>query len=63
MARANDSPADELREDGARAKHAAKAAVDPREKERLDSIAKKIRRKVLILRMTFPEDSSGLSDP
>jgi hypothetical protein len=41
MAREIDFPADELREDGALAKHAAKAAIDPREKERLERTAKK----------------------
>jgi hypothetical protein len=40
MAREIDSPADELRGDAARAKRAAKAAVDPREKERLNRLAK-----------------------
>jgi hypothetical protein len=47
MARDIDSPADELRKDGARAKRAAKAAVDPREKERLDRIAKEDQAKAI----------------
>jgi hypothetical protein len=50
MAREIDSPADELRDAGARAKRAAKAAIDPKKKE-----SPKIRRKLLILRMSFPE--------
>jgi hypothetical protein len=47
MAREIDSPVDQLHEDGARAKRAAKAAIDPREfliqgkKKRLVRIAKK----------------------
>jgi hypothetical protein len=47
MAREIDSPVDQLREDGARAKRAAKVAVDPREKERLDRIAKEDQAKAI----------------
>jgi hypothetical protein len=53
MAREIDSPADELREDGARAKHAAKAAIDPREKERLERIAKKDQAKAIDIENDF----------
>jgi hypothetical protein len=53
MARKTDSPADELREDGARAKPAAKAAVDPREKERLDRIAKEDQAKAMDIENGF----------
>jgi hypothetical protein len=53
MAREIDSPADELREDGARAKHAAQAAIDPREKERLERIAKKDQAKALDIENDF----------
>jgi hypothetical protein len=53
MARKTDSPADELREDGARAKRAAKAAVDPREKERLNRIAKEDQAKAIDIENDF----------
>jgi hypothetical protein len=53
MAREIDSPADELREDGARAKHAAKATVDPKEKERLDRIAKEDQAKAIDIENDF----------
>jgi hypothetical protein len=59
MAREIDSPVDQLREDGARAKRAAKAAIDPREKERLVRIAKKDQAKLLVLRMTCLERFVG----
>jgi hypothetical protein len=47
MAREIDSPVDQLREDGARAKRAAKAAIEPSEKERLVRIAKKDQAKAI----------------
>jgi hypothetical protein len=53
MARDIDSPADELREDGARAKRAAKAAIDPMERERLERIAKKDQAKAIDLENDF----------
>jgi hypothetical protein len=53
MAREIDSPADELREDGVRAKRAAEAAVEPREKQRLDKIAKDDQAKVINIENDF----------
>jgi hypothetical protein len=53
MAREIESPADELREDGTRAKHAGQAAIDPREKERLERIAKKDQAKALDIENDF----------
>jgi DNA-binding CsgD family transcriptional regulator len=53
MARRTGSPADELREHGARAKRAAKAALDPREKERLDRIAKEDQAKAIDVENDF----------
>jgi hypothetical protein len=57
MAREIDSPVDQLHEDGARAKRAAKAAIDPREFliQVGQNRQKKIKRKLLILRMTCLE--------
>jgi hypothetical protein len=53
MARAIVSPADELREESARAKRAAKAAIDPKEKERLDRIAKDDQAKAIEIENDF----------
>jgi hypothetical protein len=48
-----DSPTDELREDGARTKRAAKETIDPAEKERLDRIAKENQAKAVDLENDF----------
>jgi hypothetical protein len=53
MARKTDSPANELREDRARAKRAAKAAADPREKERLSRTAKEDQAKAIDIENDF----------
>jgi hypothetical protein len=53
MAREIDSPADELRNDGVRAKRTAKAAVDPKEKERLNRIAKEKQAKAIDIENDF----------
>jgi hypothetical protein len=53
MAREIDSPADELRQDGARAKRAAKAALNPRKKERLNRIAKEDQAKAIDIENDF----------
>ena len=54
-----DSPVDQLREDGARAKYAVKAAIDPREKERLVRIAKKRSGKAIGIEKTCLERFVG----
>jgi hypothetical protein len=53
MAREIDSPADELREEGVHATRAAKVAVDSREKERLDRIAKEDQAKAIDIENDF----------
>jgi hypothetical protein len=53
MAREIDSPADELRADGASVKRAANAAVDPRKKNRLERIAKEDQAKAIDIENDF----------